>query len=135
MPVEDNVVETSEVEAPEVEVAEAEELEVPEVPEKEEAEEEPKPEKEKKVKKAKPVAGKGRKGKGKGKALGKEGNLGKAWFDTAGARFVKAGHSQRNIVIKAGKAAGLTPQESLQAFRAARVEKESFEATVISLFD
>jgi hypothetical protein len=131
MPVEENAVDTPEVEAPEVEV---EETEVPEVPE-EEAEEEEKPEKEKKEKKEKkpkPTPGKGRQDKGKGKALGKEGNMGKAWLETAGARFIKAGHSQRNVVVKAGKEAGMSGQEALQAFRSA---EGTFEERIASLFD
>jgi hypothetical protein len=129
MPVEENAVDTPEVEAPEVEV---EETEVPEVPEEETPEKEKFWKKGKKEKKPKPTPGKGRQDKGKGKALGKEGNMGKAWLETAGARFIKAGHSQRNVVVKAGKEAGMSGQEALQAFRSA---EGTFEERIASLFD
>lgn len=127
MPTEENVTEIVE------EVVETPEVEVPEVEAEDKPEKEEKPVKEKKEKKAKPEAGKGRKDKGKGKAKGaKAQSEAQAWWDEFGADLKKKGHGHRNIILRAGRKAGLQPTEAIAKFRDA---EGTFEERVAAVFD
>ena len=123
MPTEENVNEVVEETVEEKPVEEVVvEVEEPEV-------EEPKAEE----KKEKPEAGKGRKGKGRGKAKGaKAKSAAQEWWEEFGADLQKKGHGRRNIILRAGRKAGLQPTEAIARFRDA---EGSFEEKIAAIFE
>jgi outer membrane biosynthesis protein TonB len=86
--------------------------------------EEKKPKKAKKAKKPKPAA---KKVKPAEKRLSK----GDVWWKAEGQEFVRKGHSQRGIILKAARATGTGFDKAMAAMRAAG----SVEDKVKSLFD
>jgi hypothetical protein len=89
-------------------------LEADEAAEEEDKEEEPKPEKE-----PKPVKE-------------KEAKAGEWWYNSIGEDLMKRGHGQRNLVLKAGREAGLEPSEAIARFAAFN---GNFRERILSLFD
>jgi len=125
--VEDDIqLEAEEETTPDVE----EPVEVEEPPAEEEPEvEEPAEEEPEKEKKPHPARGRGRQEKGKGEEKGF--TKGQAWWKENGFKLQRKGHSQRNIILKAAREAGVTFDRAMKAMRGPGTVEE--KAT--SLFD